>query len=923
MKEVKRKMKKEPLYAVVDIETTGPKFEEGDRIIQFGCTLVEEGEIKATYSFDICPNRSIPESIQQLTGITNEQVASAPLFEDVGPFIYSILEGAIFVAHNIQFDYPFLVRSLRELVGIEYEALQMDTVQLAQLILPTQESYRLSDLTQALCIDHEESHTAGSDSLATASLFLLLQEHIKELPIQTLEAILTFSPFLQAETGLLFEHVYHEMKYKKTSKKNHEWIEIGGLVLKKPRTAHASTLQYEPIETALNGYHTLCQYTKRTFRPEQEHMIRVLDTVFQQEEKWSFIEAPAGTGKTLSYVLHALLHATVDKPIWIATSTLLLQQQLYRQEVLPLLNWIAPHQTIVSLKGRYHYLNLASFLSMLQDDVLCYQPRGACLAIGLLIWLTQTETGDLDECNSVVVPSELRKYVNGDYDWGREDLHILFKDVNFYDVLCHNASTASIVITNHAYIYQLLQQESSLISQKQPVLILDECHQMEKTIRQATTVEFSLYPLYIAVQQLTDMFEVFMDETENEENVPVWMYTLDMTLQFLGNQYQEFENNISEYPFHEELGHYAVLSVKEWLGSDLFQYAATIYEYVELLEKYLREKQEEWTLSSVYVEMTEDGVKHYVARILQQLHSIREQFALFFDFSEHDYIAIQLLDPEVERDIVLTKLPIELDGEGLFKHFSKVIGVSATVPKSSLLFNESRIARTLHEIEWVNPLHRNNRIFIPANLVMTNQTNKEEYLSSMAAAIEQLYAIRKGRMLVLVHSQEALTTLFTLLSKKKRKDWMILAQSITGSAKKVQKRFERLGEALVLGLYSFWEGYDAGEERIDTLVITKLPFANPMSVEQLAFEAYYQRKKQHYFSSVALPHMLERLRQGMGRLLRNEHSKGVTWLLDSRIVHRSYSQQVLKALPPQSEVYIDTFQHCIEKMQQENNENEK
>ncbi|MEG0748714.1 MAG: exonuclease domain-containing protein, partial [Carnobacterium sp.] len=97
-------MKEKVTYAVVDIETTGGNAATGDRMIQFGCALIEEGKIVQQYAIDINPLVSIPKQIEHLTGISNQTVANAPYFEDVAPIIYNLLEGCVFVAHNIQFD---------------------------------------------------------------------------------------------------------------------------------------------------------------------------------------------------------------------------------------------------------------------------------------------------------------------------------------------------------------------------------------------------------------------------------------------------------------------------------------------------------------------------------------------------------------------------------------------------------------------------------------------------------------------------------------------------------------------------------------------------------------------------------------------------------------------------------------------------
>ena len=102
------KLNHKDTYAVVDIETTGGNVASGDRMIQFGCVLIEDDKIVHRFATTINPLTSIPKQIEHLTGLSNKSVALAPYFEDVAATIYNLLEDCIIVAHNIQFDYIFL-----------------------------------------------------------------------------------------------------------------------------------------------------------------------------------------------------------------------------------------------------------------------------------------------------------------------------------------------------------------------------------------------------------------------------------------------------------------------------------------------------------------------------------------------------------------------------------------------------------------------------------------------------------------------------------------------------------------------------------------------------------------------------------------------------------------------------------------------
>ena len=189
-----------PIYSVVDLETTGTSVSHGDRIIQVGCVLIQDNEIINHFETKINPRMSIPRPITQLTGIKNSDVRQAPLFEDVAGTLYSLLSGTIFVAHNVNFDFPFLNAELERAGYPELAIEAIDTVTLSQILMPTAKSYRLRDLTSTLSIEHDHPHSAVSDAEATGHLLIDLLQRLKELPTLTLEKLLELKLNLPQQT---------------------------------------------------------------------------------------------------------------------------------------------------------------------------------------------------------------------------------------------------------------------------------------------------------------------------------------------------------------------------------------------------------------------------------------------------------------------------------------------------------------------------------------------------------------------------------------------------------------------------------------------------------------------------------------------------------------------------------------------------
>lgn len=151
------------LFAIIDIETTGgtPVYE---RITEIAIVLHDGKRVIDTFSSLINPERNIPWNITQLTGISNEMVAEAPRFHEVARKIVEMTESAVFVAHNVQFDYGFVKAEFARL-GYTYTRKTLCTVRLSRRVFPGLRSYSLSNLKLHFGILAEKSHRALDLSL--------------------------------------------------------------------------------------------------------------------------------------------------------------------------------------------------------------------------------------------------------------------------------------------------------------------------------------------------------------------------------------------------------------------------------------------------------------------------------------------------------------------------------------------------------------------------------------------------------------------------------------------------------------------------------------------------------------------------------------------------------------------------------------
>ena len=162
------------MYAILDIETTGGKFNE-EGITEIAIYRHNGLEVTDQFISLVNPEREIQPFVQKLTGINSKMLRSAPRFFEIAKRIIEITKDCVIVAHNADFDYRILRTEFKRL-GYNFEKNSLCTVSLSQQLLPNMESYKLGKLVRSLGIPISDRHRAQGDALATVKLFELLLE---------------------------------------------------------------------------------------------------------------------------------------------------------------------------------------------------------------------------------------------------------------------------------------------------------------------------------------------------------------------------------------------------------------------------------------------------------------------------------------------------------------------------------------------------------------------------------------------------------------------------------------------------------------------------------------------------------------------------------------------------------------------------
>ena len=158
-----------PRYCIVDIETTNGRL-QGNKVTEVALFLWEDGQCIDQFESLVNPGVPIPAFIEGLTGISDAMVKDAPPLQEIAPRILDFLEGAIFVAHSVQFDYNVLKGELESL-GYPFVFPRLCTVRLSRSLVPGLRSYSLGKLCSSLGIPLSNRHRAAGDARATVLLF--------------------------------------------------------------------------------------------------------------------------------------------------------------------------------------------------------------------------------------------------------------------------------------------------------------------------------------------------------------------------------------------------------------------------------------------------------------------------------------------------------------------------------------------------------------------------------------------------------------------------------------------------------------------------------------------------------------------------------------------------------------------------------
>lgn len=910
------------IYAVVDLETTRTTSETG-RIIQIAVAFVQNKKIINQFSTLVNPGEAIPRNITQLTGITQNMVKGAPSFEEVAMTLHAMLQGTIFVAHNVNFDLPFLNAEFERVGLTPLKSTALDTVPLSQILWPTAPGYRLVDMTQFLQLDHNHPHQADSDALATGELLIAILNRAEALPMITLQTLCELPLVLPRETKQVFEKALAKNQATPQPLPNHLQV-IDGLALRRFSDPTMLVTGKAPQYPAKKLAKEKLYGTQLTYREQQAKLMNTIythyDTGMLSEEpgKTALVaEAPTGMGKTLGYLLpYAYLADHHDKQVVIAVPTITLQQQV-TDVINNTLNEMLPFEVRgAMLKGRSHYLNLQSFKRALRVD------EGSTalqfIKAQILIWLTETLTGDFDELNLInpqaAFMDKLAQPANnpaGSAYYGHE----------FYERQHVRATNAQFLVVNQAYLAEYATRLGN--QDNKPYLIIDEAQNLPRAVLEQSRHQLSFQAWLSRIQNATNL--VLRD---TDPSVGVVMNRL------VGGQQLK----------HRFLKHLDVLSnLVPQMQVALYR-RFLLNKQTTITDNYLEVALPINELAQFWVDQTHhiQSMQHAVKELNSSLDYLLEQFSQTknaFSLSERQHLAdfrrllgtitqfnnrfimfqqelVDFPDASVfwltenqQQDNSNLRLSggllhtLDFFKEKVYPHFMPPTIIGATLftsTKSGYLYDglnidrESAMTRRYPE---VFDFAEQSTLLLVENAPAPTDSH---YVSYLAKQLVNLTTSVQENTLVLFNSLETIQQVYNHMQSNQtwqQGNMTLLAQGMTGTRGKILKRMQNESHLVVLGASSFWEGIDLPGKQLQLVVVARLPFDQPNTVLNRAEEAVLLAHGKQPFYQSTLPRAVLRLRQGVGRLIRQPDDYGAVVIYDSRILTKTYGKTLRNMLP--------------------------
>jgi predicted DnaQ family exonuclease/DinG family helicase len=880
-------------FVALDLETTGLD-NKNDRIMEIGAIKFIGGRATEEYSTFVNPTTPIPGAITTLTGIKNEDVATAPTFESIAAKLIDFIADLPLCGHQVEFDINFLNEEYKRASLPKVFMKQIDTALLARIVMPALTRYTLKYVARTLGIPLDRAHRALDDARASGNVAISLVPKLCELPLKV-RAVMAHCAPPSLVRQVLNASLAHE-KYV---------LDLSASVLPRPPKKLAPRDEFEPIDVeevrglfadngglarALEGY---------SERPSQTGMAVCVAEALSNTTTL-VAEAGTGTGKSLAYCLPAALFAVKnDCRILVSTHTRNLQDQLVAHD-LPVVKKLAGDAFRFSvLKGRANYLCQQRFRRLLAGELGDFSYRERMGMLPLIRWAQETATGDIEEQNQFNIK------------WFGRIWHMICAESHscegrrcpqfhncYLQIARQRALGSHIVVINHALFFSELCAESSFLGRVGPI-VFDEAHHLEACGHRHLRTEVDSNRLASFLDTAANTGKAI--KKREEKRVP-------------GISEQEYK------PVIKRLRQ----QVKAFLDRGLMWAKETTHAPAEFQTEYTGEafsqSAEYLALDSVFAELQDvlhrfsqaaadcggsEDDRQFASEIisLSEATSQLKADCLYLTMAATDDHVFWCEGNAAKGWIKLCGVPLDvgailasiweqneagriftsatLSVSGSMDYFMRKVGISGAPSARCEIFSSPFSASQS----------------IRGGIRQAPALESPGYPSYVADTVLALLNAFDKNVLVLFTANAMLGAVYDLLKRRTTGETCtILAQGFSGNRQAILEEFKLTRRAVLLGADSFWEGIDVPGKACEIVMISRLPFPVPTHPLTKALCRKVEQEKGESFISFSVPEAVIRFRQGTGRLIRTKDDRGALVVLDNRIFTKGYGKHFTSSL---------------------------
>jgi len=643
-------------------------------------------------------------------------------------------------------------------------------------------------------------------------------------------------------------------------------------------------------------------------RPAQLEMIEKVNNTVKQKQIL-IVEAPTGTGKTISYLLGSFYAKTSKQNVIISTATIALQEQLIKKD-LPLLTKLIDEKVRFALaKGRQNYLCLAKLYQDSDQQDLFTQNT----TLQYLRDQVESDFWDGDKENlKTVISDDTWQSVTTDSN-GCSGKRCSFYEKCFFYKARNKMHTADFIVTNHSLLLSDLELGAGVLlpEPENNIYIIDECHHLpERSIS-----HFSKSVHLLGSVEWINQINFITQRTINSKQIQSsWHSKITQCIASLVDNIKhlkaQLDGNIMSFAENtwrikeNEISQFEVIKALRHSSAELLKY---LDEIITTLEKEL-----ELCDSNKDAESAQLIAKHltqfkFVQSRIKNFNATWEMFSTTRQAKEPP-IARWFEQSAGQNDYICHCSPINvgLQLKSLFWDLVKngALLCSATVRSLGSFDNFQRRSglKTLEHVQTaIMPAifdYQHSVIFIPT---MENEPAGKEQDKHRLEALDllpQLILPRTGT-LVLFTSRSAMEETYRLIDIDIKSDVLMQGQhSKNQLIEKHKKRIRDGQRSIIFGLSSMAEGVDLPADYCQHVIIHKLPFAVPSSPVELTRNEWITQHNLNPFMLATLPETSIKLTQYIGRLIRQEDDIGIVTILDRRLYSKGYGKKLLENLPP-------------------------